>query len=100
MTVLSEDGTLQCGDERRSGVLLDPAHPLNGIDFVEFRREPADRFILDVTFLKAAPTAGVANFHVAGGIRIVDLKVVGVETVAADPLMLRVLIDREGDFSP
>ena len=28
MTVLSADGTLQCGDERRSGVLLDPAHPL------------------------------------------------------------------------
>jgi hypothetical protein len=100
MTVLSEDGTLQCGDERRSGVLLDPAHPLNGIDFVEFRREPANRFVLDVTFLKTAPAAGIANFSVAGGIRIVDLRVVGVETVAANPLMLRVLVDREGDFSP
>lgn len=100
MTVLSEDGTLQCGDERRSGVLLDPAHPLNGIDFVEFRREPANRFVLDVTFLKTAPAAGIANFSVTGGIRIVDLRVVGVETVPANPLMLRVLVDREGDFSP
>ncbi|MFO0992817.1 MAG: putative baseplate assembly protein [Hyphomicrobiales bacterium] len=103
MTVLSEDGTLQCEDERRSGVLLDPAHPLNGIDFVEFRREPLNRFVLDVTFLKpppVPPAVGMANFTVTGGIRIVDLRVVGVETVAADPLMLRVLVDREGDFSP
>jgi hypothetical protein len=100
MSVLSADGTLQCGDERRSGVLLDPAHPLNGIDFVEFRREPVNRFVLDVTFLKPAPAAGIANFTVTGGIRIVDLRVVGVETVATDPQMLRVLVDREGDFSP
>ena len=102
MTVLSADGTLQCEDERRSGVLLDPAHPLNGIDFVEFRREPANRFVLDVTFLKAppCPLRSMADFTVTGGIRIVDLRVVGVETVATDPLMLRVLVDREGDFSP
>ena len=104
MTVLSADDTLLCEDERRSGVLLDPAHPLNGIDFVEFRREPAippfTRFVLDVTFLKAAPAAAVADFQVIGGIRIVDLQVVDVETVATDPLMLRVIVDREGDFSP
>ncbi len=36
----------------------DPAHPLNGIDFVEFRREPpGNRFVLDVTFLKTPPAA-------------------------------------------
>lgn len=100
MTVLSADGTLLCGDERRSGILLDPAHPLNGVDFVEFRREPANRFILDVTFLKSPPALGVANFAVSGGIRIVDIVVTAVETVAGDPLRLRVLVDREGDFSP
>ena len=100
MTVLSADGTLQCEDERRAGVLRDPAHPLNGIDFVEFRREPGNRFILDVTFLKPAPAAGAADFTVTGGIRIVDLRITAVETVATDPLMLRVLVDREGDFSP
>lgn len=100
MTVLSADGTLQCTDERRSGVLLDPAHPLNGIDFVEFRREPPNRFILDVTFLKAPPVLAIANFAVSGGIRIVDIVVTAVETVAGDPLRLRVLVDREGDFSP
>lgn len=100
MTVLSADGTLSCGDEHRSGVLLDPAHPLNGIDFVEFRREPVNRFILDVTFLKAPPALSVSSFTVSGGIRIVDLKVTAVETVAGDPLRRRVLVDREGDFSP
>lgn len=100
MTVLSADGTLLCGDERRSGILLEPAHPLNGVDFVEFRREPANRFILDVTFLKAPPALGVANFTVSGGIRIVDIVVTAVEAVAGDPLRLRVLVDREGDFSP
>jgi len=100
MTILSADGTLQCGDERRSGILLDPAHPLNGIDFVEFRREPAPRFILDVTFLKAPPVLGVENFAVTGGIRIVDIVVTAVETVTGEPLKLRVLVDREGDFSP
>lgn len=103
MAVLSEDGTLRCEDERRSGVLLDPAHPLNGIDFVEFRREPVNRFVLDVTFLKPPPlppAIGIGNFNVTGGIRIVDLRVVDIETVASDPLMLRVLVDREGDFSP
>ena len=65
MTVLSADDTLQCEDERRSGVLLDPAHPLNGIDFVEFRREPFNRFVLDVTFLKPAPAAADCQFHVS-----------------------------------
>lgn len=100
MTVLSADGAVQCEDERRSGVLRDPAHPLNGVDFVEFRREPANRFVLDVTFLKPAPAAGPGDFTVTGGVRIVDLRVTAVESVAADPLMLRVLVDREGDFSP
>jgi hypothetical protein len=99
MTVLSADGTLQCDDERRSGVLRDPAHPLNGIDFVEFRREPGNRFVLDVTFLKPAPAAVPADFAVTGGIRVVDLRVTAVETVATDPLTLRVLVEREGDFS-
>ena len=88
MTVLSAQGTLQCDDDRRSGVLRNPAHPLNGIDFVEFRREPPNRFVLDVTFLKPAPAATIANFAVLGGVRIVDLKVAAVETVAANPLSI------------
>ncbi len=99
MTVQSADGTLQCVDERRSSVLRAAAHPLNGIDFVEFRREPGNRFILDVTFLKAGPAITISNCGISGGIRIVDLKVVAIETVVGDPLMRRVLVDREGDFS-
>ena len=41
--VLSRSGELWCEDERRSGVLLDPAHPLNGLDFVEYRRDPGSQ---------------------------------------------------------
>ncbi len=99
MSVLSIDGTLVCEDDGRSIVLLDPAVPLNGIDYVEYRREPLNRFNIDVTFLKSAPVVATANCRVTGGVRIVDLQVVKIETVATDPLMLRVLVDREGDFS-
>ena len=63
MSVRSADDTLECGDERRSGVLREAAHPLNGIDFVEFRREPGNRFILDVTFLKPAPADHDHRLH-------------------------------------
>lgn len=103
MAVLSADGLVKCEDDRRSGVLRNPSHPLNGIDFVEFQREPPDRFVLEVTFLKTAPSppaVGISNFKIIGGVRIVDLRVTGVEPVPGKPLMLRVLTDREGDFSP
>jgi hypothetical protein len=100
MTVLSADGLVKCADERRSGVLLDLSHPLNGIDFVEYRRESSTRFILDVTFIKPPPSGVKAdNFKIIGGIRIVDLKVTSIEP-GSNASMLRVLTDREGDFSP
>ncbi|CAN7553181.1 hypothetical protein [Mesorhizobium sp. LjNodule214] len=106
MTVLSSDGFVLCEDERRSGILLNPAHPLNGIDFIEYRRDllavPARRHVLEVTFLKAPPAppaVTVANFTVIGGVRIVDLKVLDVEPDPGDALRLRVFLDREGDFS-
>lgn len=106
MTVLSSDGLVLCEDERRSGVLLDPAHPLNGIDFIEYRRDllavPARQHVLDVTFLKPAPVPPAvtsSNFTVLGGVRIVDLRVLDVEADAGDPRVLHVFVDREGDFS-
>lgn len=106
MTVLSSDGLVLCGDEQRSSVLLDPAHPLNGIDFVEYRRDllapPPRRHVLQVTFLKPPPlppAVTAANFTVIGGVRIVDLRVLDVEADPADSLALRLFIDREGDFS-
>ncbi|MGO4836763.1 hypothetical protein AB4144_31405, partial [Rhizobiaceae sp. 2RAB30] len=106
MAVLSSDGLVLCEDERRSGVLRNPAHPLNGIDFIEYRRDllapPQRRHVLDVAFLKPAPippAVTAANFTVHGGVRIVDLRVLDVEPDAGDPLVLRVFVDREGDFS-
>jgi hypothetical protein len=106
MTVLSADGLVSCEDERRSGVLRDPAHPLNGIDFIEYRRDllgpPERRHVLDVTFLKpppVPPALTAANFTIIGGVRIVDLRVLEVEPDPADLLTLRVFVDREGDFS-
>ncbi|MGB3866324.1 MAG: hypothetical protein WBA29_11935 [Xanthobacteraceae bacterium] len=106
MTVLSSDGLVLCEDERRSGVLLNPAHPLNGIDFVEYRRDllalPQRRHVLQVAFLKPPPlppAVTAANFAIVGGVRIVDLKVLDVEADPGDPLALRLFVDREGDFS-
>ena len=59
--VFSRNNMIGCEDERRSGILSDPAHPLNGIDYVEFRRNllapPAQRYRLEVTFLKPPPAA-------------------------------------------
>jgi hypothetical protein len=106
MTTISRDLSTWCADERRSGDLRAPAHPLNGVDFVEFTRDPAApadrRFRLDVTFLKPPPgsLAGAPEaFSVIGGVRIVNLRVLAVEADAASPLRLFVFVDREGDFS-
>ena len=70
MTGLSADGMILCEDEKRSGVLRNPLHPLNGIDFVEFRRVPGHP-TLDVTFLKpppVPPAIGPINFALIGGV--------------------------------
>ncbi len=94
---------LQCLDDRRSAVLRAPAHPLNGIDFVEFRRDPlappGQQFVLDATFLKPPPALVATDFSVIGGVRVVGIQVTGVQPEATDPLLLHVFVDREGDFS-
>lgn len=104
MSVLSADGLVQCADERRGGVLLDPAHALNGIDFVEYRRDPLAvpnrRHVVEVTFLKPPPaTLTPAAFTIIGGVRIVDLRVLDTAADPAEPRRLRVFADHEGDFS-
>ncbi len=99
--VISRNSLIWCKDERRSGELRDLGHPLNGLDFVEFVREPA-AFRLDVTFLKAPPGGLVgtpAAFTVIGGVRVVGIRVLDVEPDLGEPLRLRVFLDREGDFS-
>ncbi|MGE0257408.1 MAG: putative baseplate assembly protein [Alphaproteobacteria bacterium] len=104
--VLSRNGLIWCEDERRSGVLRDPAHPLNGLDYVEYRRDPlappGQRNVLDATFLKPAPVAPplvAADFDVIGGVRIVGIRVLGIAPDPADPLRINVFLDQEGDFS-
>jgi hypothetical protein len=103
---ISRNGLIWCAEDQRSGVLLAPTHPLNGIDFVEYRRAPAappgQRNVLEVTFLKNPPTAPAlvaANFTVIGGVRIVDIKVLAIQPDPSDALRLRVFLDQEGDFS-
>lgn len=103
--MISRDEPLWCDDERRDAVLTAPAHPLNGIDFVEYRRDtlapPGQRHRLEVTFLKAPPAAllaGPGPFAIEGGVRIVGIQVTGV-AATADPLVLAVFADREGDLS-
>jgi hypothetical protein len=103
---ISRDLSTWCIDERRSGDLRAPAHPLNGVDFVEFSRDPAAppgrRFRLDVTFLKPPPGSLAGSpgaFAVIGGVRIVDLRVLAVEADPGSPHRLFVYVDREGDFS-
>ncbi len=101
--VLSPGGEMWCKDDRRSAVLLDAAHPLNGLDFVEFRRDtlaPAGlQFRLEAHFLKAPPALVAADAQVWGGVRVVGLRVLDVQPDPSDPLRLRVFVDREGDFS-
>jgi hypothetical protein len=100
--VLSRSGLIYCQDERRSGLLADPGHPLNGVDFVEFRRDllatPAQRFRLEITFLKPPPPLVAADLSVTGGIRVVDIDVLDV-VPGGDPLRLFAFLSAEGDFS-
>ncbi len=101
--VLARSGNLWCEDERRSGVLRDPAHPLNGLDYVEYRRAPlappGQQNVLDVVFLKAAPALNAGDFVVLGGVRVVNIQVLDAQPDGGDPLRMQVFLDREGDFS-
>lgn len=103
---LSRSGLIWCEDERRSGDLRAPSHPLNGLDFVEFALDPLApenrRYRLEATFLKAPPAALIGDptaFAVVGGVRIVGIRVEAVEADAGNPLRLFVFVDQEGDFS-
>ena len=87
--VLSPFGELWCEDERRSATLLDAQHPLNGLDYVEYRRDrnaPEGRqFWLEATFLKPAPALDASGATILGGVRSVGLRVLTVEPDAANP---------------
>lgn len=90
-----------CDDDRRNAVLLHPT--LNGIDFVEVLDDDsmpmADRQrILEVTLLKlpAAPL-NADNLRIDGGEAVRGIRITG---VTASGSVLRVEVDRPGDFTP
>lgn len=104
--MISREEPLWCGDERRNAVLAAPAHPLNGIDFVEYRRDPlavpVERHRVEVHFIKPPPAGlvGAAGaFAVEGGVRIVGVTPLDVAAHPTDPDCLILFVDREGDFS-
>lgn len=100
-----------CGDDERRAAI--GQHPeLNGIDFVEYERRPADPepHVLVVHFLKSLPdgTNGAPDgaydltnrpelVRVEGGRRIVDITVLGVQLVGTN---LEIRVSEAGDFSP
>jgi hypothetical protein len=103
--MISREEPLWCDDERRNAVIAAPTHPLNGVDYVEYRRDPAAlptrRHRVEIQFLKPPPAALVGTpeaFQVEGGIRIVGIIPLAVEAMA-DPSRLVLFVDREGDLS-
>jgi hypothetical protein len=105
MTV-SRSGLIWCADERRRAELRPAAHPLNGLDYAEYFEDEAapsgrQRW-LEAAFLKPPPAGLVGApgaFAVEGGVRVAGVRVLEVAPHAADPLRLRVFLDRAGDFS-
>lgn len=92
-----------CLDERRKAAIRE--HPtLNGIDFVESfedRSVTPAKIWLEVHFLQNAPAGLLGNpgaFTVEGGARITGIHATAVNATA-DPRVLEVILDAEGDFS-
>jgi hypothetical protein len=87
---------------------------LNGIDFVEFEEVPAPvpppvlpaKHVLHVHFLNPVPAGAFglpgnpAQLHVHGGTRIVGIGIVDSAASAADPNVIDVEVEAQGDFSP
>jgi hypothetical protein len=104
--VVSPHEPMECDDERRDGFLLAPSHPLNGLDYVEYRRDdlapPAQRHRIEVNFLKAPAAALIGapdRFTILGGVRVVAIRILDVAAVAGQPLRLVAFADQAGDFS-
>ncbi|MDP9422448.1 MAG: hypothetical protein M3Q19_06380 [Pseudomonadota bacterium] len=106
--MISREEPMWCADERRNAILAAPSHPLNGIDYVEYRRDSSaaaqaagKQFRIEIQFLKppaASLAANSAAFRIDGGVRIVEVGVRSVE-VMADPSRFVVFANKEGDLS-
>ena len=68
---------------------------LNGIEYLEVRT--TDQRVLDVTFVNPVAGLAAANVRIAGGVRIVGIKLQG-EPVLAGRVMT-VTVDQAGDWS-
>ena len=97
--------TPDCALDERREALLSPSPPfvdLNGIDFLEV--DGADHRIIRITFLKPLPAGAYGlpgdptRITVSGGTRIVGINVVSASVESAS--VLRVDVDRGGDYSP
>src|SRR3546814_4623139 len=82
-----------CRDDRRRGDVVNHPGALNGLDFVEYFEDeaapPGQRYRIEATFLKPPPAALVGSpgsFAVAGGARIVGIRVLDVAAPAMEPL--------------
>ncbi|QRM54368.1 hypothetical protein [Sinorhizobium sp. BG8] len=94
-------GLIDCGEDRRRPMLSSAAHPLNGIDFVEYTRTPGTRQ-LTITFVKARPAAPPlekSHFSISGGIRVTGIEVESILLPAAAPQQVTLMLSAEGDFS-
>jgi hypothetical protein len=93
-----------CRDDTRRQ-LLRAQGTLNGIDFVEFDGA-GGVFVLHVHFLLPLPAgayglpADPSPLHVHGGTRITGIRVLSATPNAADPLVLDVTVDQQGDYAP
>jgi hypothetical protein len=98
---ISRSGQIWCEEDRRADVLRMVALPLNGIDYVEYRRSPGGPHLV-ASFFKPLPNPlpfGENSCSVIGGVRVVDIKATHVEPFPGDPTRIRVFVDKEGDFS-
>jgi hypothetical protein len=95
-----------CRDSARRSLLLGQT-VLNGIDFIEFEIIPGapDRYVLHVHFLLDLPVGAyglplnLTKLFVHGGTRIIGVTVIKAASSGADPKVLDVDVDQQGDFS-
>lgn len=97
----TRQGLIDCGEDRRRPMLAGTAHPLNGVDFVEYTRSPTTRR-LTVTFVKTRPTnppLEASHFTISGGVRVTAIAVEAIQQPASAPRTVTLLLSAEGDFS-
>ncbi|HIK04442.1 MAG TPA: putative baseplate assembly protein [Trichormus sp. M33_DOE_039] len=91
-----------CQNLRRRAVVRDTQRSdgtpkLNGLDYLEVVN--ADQTILAVHFIHSAPPLGRDNFAIVGGVRVRNIRVIGVEAIADAPQVLQITVNQRGDFS-